>query len=52
MINEDLSNIIQTINRISKKIKNSSGYSYLYEYFDELVQMLQDVETLSSSSYS
>ena len=44
-----MSDIIQTINRISKKIKNSSGYSYLYEYFDELVQMLQDAETLSSS---
>jgi hypothetical protein len=44
-----MSNIIQAINRISKKIKNSSGYSYLYEYFDELVQMLQDAEILSPS---
>ena len=40
-----MSSIIQTINRISKKIKNSSGYNYLYEYFDELVQMLQGEET-------
>lgn len=44
-----MSSIIQTINRISKKIKNSSGYNYLYEYFDELVQMLQGEETLSPS---
>lgn len=44
-----MSNIILTINRISKKIKNSSGYSYLYEYFDELVKMLQDSGTLSVS---
>ena len=44
-----MSNIILTINRISKKIKNSSGYSYLYEYFDELVEILQDAETLSAS---
>lgn len=44
-----MSNIILTINRISKKIKKSSGYSYLYKYFDELVEMLQDAETLSAS---
>lgn len=44
-----MSIIIPTINRISKKIKTSSGYSYLYKYFDELVEMLQATETLSSS---
>ena len=44
-----MSNIIPTINRISKKIEKSSGYSYLYKYYDELVEMLQDAETLSSS---
>ena len=38
-----MSNIIQTINRISKKIKNSSGYNYLYEYCaDFLVRFLDD----------
>lgn len=45
----DMSNIILTINRISKKIRSSSGDSYLYKYFDELVEMLQDTETLSAS---
>ena len=44
-----MSNIISTINRISKKIQKSSGYSYLYKYFDELVEILQDAETLSTS---
>lgn len=44
-----MSNIILTINRISKKIRSSSGDSYLYKYFDELVEMLQDTETLSAS---
>ena len=44
-----MSNIILTINRISKKINKSSGCSYLYKYFDELVEMLQDAETLSAS---
>lgn len=44
-----MSNIITTINRISKRIQNSSGYNYLYRYFDELVEMLQNAETLSSS---
>ena len=44
-----MSNIILTINRISKKINSSSGDSYLYKYFDELVEMLQDTETLSAS---
>ena len=44
-----MSNIILKINRISKKIKKSSGYSYLYEYFDELVKMLQDEGALSAS---
>lgn len=39
-----MSSIISTINRISKKIKKSSGCSYLYEYFDELVELLQDAE--------
>ena len=44
-----MSNIILTINRICKKIKSSSGDSYLYKYFDELVEMLQGTETLSTS---
>ena len=44
-----MTNIILTINRISKKIRSSSGDSYLYKYFDELVEMLQDVEALSAS---
>lgn len=44
-----MSNIISTIEKISKKIQKSSGYSYLYKYFDELVEMLQDAEELSVS---
>ena len=44
-----MSNIILTINRISKKINTSSGDSYLYKYFDELVEMLHNTETLSAS---
>lgn len=44
-----MSNITIAINRISKKIEKSSGYSYLYEYFDELVEMLKNAETLDTS---
>lgn len=44
-----MSNIITTINRISKRIQHSSGCSYLYRYFDELVEMLMEAETLSAS---
>lgn len=44
-----MSNIISAINRISKKIEKSSGCSYLYGYFDELVELLLNAETLSAS---
>lgn len=43
-----MSNITIAINRISRKIEKSSGYSYLYEYFDELVEMLKNAETLDT----
>ena len=46
-----MSSIVSTINRISKKIKKSSGCSYLYKYFDELVELLNRAE-LSTSEIS
>ena len=46
-----MSIIVSTINRISKKIKKSSGCSYLYKYFDELVELLNRAE-LSTSEIS
>ena len=46
-----MSSIVSIINRISKKIKKSSGCSYLYKYFDELVELLNRAE-LSTSEIS
>ena len=37
-----MDNIIVQINRIRKKISKSSGCSYLYRYFDDLVRSLQN----------
>ena len=37
-----MDNIIVQINRIRKKIPKSSGCSYLYRYFDDLVRSLQN----------
>lgn len=38
-----MSELTTRINRIIKKIKNSSGCSYLYRYFDELIAFLDSL---------
>lgn len=38
-----MSDLITLIKRITKKIKNSSGCSYLYRYFDELIAFLDSI---------
>lgn len=38
-----MNNVILLINKLRKKIKSSSGCSYLYEYFDDLVCELDSI---------
>ena len=38
-----MSDLITLIKRITKKINNSSGCSYLYRYFDELIAFLDSI---------
>lgn len=38
-----MSDLMTLVKRITKKIKNSSGCSYLYRYFDELIAFLDSI---------